>query len=134
MSQLFSPEWTKELAALWNKDRQIQEDLGSIEFNSTVGFGMLSEEAPRVVMDIQEGAVQRVAVYEEGEIDWDLRAEEDDWRDWLTHGFGLERIGVMTASGRLRFLRGDHRKMLRTQEMARSFLRVFELMGRVKTR
>ncbi len=133
MSQLFSPEWTQELATLWNKDLQMREDLGSIEFSACVGFGMISEQTPRVAMHIEDGIVHQVEVFQRQALDWDVRADEDDWRDWLEHGFGLERLGVMTSSGRLQFMQGEHRKMLRNQAMARSFLRVFELMARVKT-
>jgi hypothetical protein len=62
-----------------------------------------------------------------------LRASLDSWKEWIEKGFGLTRLGVAVATGKLKFLTGDYRRMLHTPSMAGPFLRSFELMQEVKT-
>jgi len=132
MPALFSAEWTKELAQLWNADKQMLEDLGKISFDSTIGFGFINETNPRAVLHVRKGKVEEVAGFQGEPLEWDLRAASSDWRTWLREGFGLPKLGVATATGKLKFLHGNYRQMVRTPSMARPFLRVFELMGQIK--
>lgn len=133
MSALFSPEWMKELAQLWNGDKHMLEDLGKINFDSTIGFGFIDEPTPRTVLLVRKGKIEQYAPFQGEELEWDLRATASDWKSWLKDGFGLPKLGVATATGKLKFLKGNYRQMVRTPSMARPFLRVFELMSKIKT-
>ena len=133
MSKLFSQQWSQDLASLWNKDKQMLGDLTAISFSGTIGFGILEETIPRITFGVEDGRVETVSLHEGDELDWDLRASEEDWKLWLREGFGLDKLAVASAGGRLKFLAGDYRRMIRTQEMSRPFLRVLQLMAKVKT-
>ncbi len=133
MSTLFSQEWIKELADLWNGDSQMLEDLSKISFDSTIGFGVIDEASPRCTLVVRSGRVEQCSPYNGEALEWDLRATEGDWKTWLKEGFGLPKLGVATATGKLKFVTGNYRQMVRTPSMARPFLRVFELMSRIKT-
>ena len=133
MSKLFSPQWTQELAELWNRDPKMVLDLSSIGFDAHIGFGFLGENGARISFLVSDGKVEQIAPTAGDKLDWDLRADEMDWKQWFREGLGLPKLAVATSSGRLQFVSGDYRRMLRTPNMARPFLRVFELMMQIQT-
>lgn len=49
-------------------------------------------------------------------------------------GSGLSPFTLATSSEKPEFRAGEYRRMMRTLEMSRPFLRVFQRMGRVKLR
>jgi hypothetical protein len=133
MAKLFSHEWMYELADRWNADTDMVDNLAQAGFCASIGFGLKGDEHPSGVIEVKDGRVQYAGAYEGQEPDWDLRAEPQDWREWLENGFGLDKLGVAVASGRLSFVTGDYRQMIRNPSLARPFLRNFELMSQLKT-
>jgi len=134
MSQLFTPNWIAALATIWNQDSAMLGDLHSAEFTAKVSFGFRNEDNPRIMFVVDKGHIIRYGLYTNEELDWDLRASEDDWLHWLKEGFGLSKLGVAISSEKLMFKQGDYRKMMRNQNLSRPFMRVFELMQQVKTK
>lgn len=133
MSKLFSGEWMQEFAKLWNKDQEMIEKLGKEGFSAVIGFGYQGQPRPAGVIEVRSGKVVYAGPDSGQDLNWDLRASLDDWRVWLTEGYGFAKLGISVASGKLKFATGDYRKMVRQPDLVKPFLRHFELMGQIKT-
>ncbi|MGD8513982.1 MAG: SCP-2 sterol transfer family protein [Granulosicoccaceae bacterium] len=133
MAKLFTDEWMYGLADRWNADSEMVDGLAQAGFSACIGFGHKGDEQPAGVVEVRDGRVQFAGAYEGQKLDWDLRADLQDWREWLEQGFGFDKLGVAVASGRLSFVVGDYRQMIRNPDLARPFLRNFELMSQIKT-
>jgi len=131
MSELFSDQWALKLAQAWNSDPEILVDLEVADFNGDVAFGLKGRRLPECVLSVRHGKVEHAGRYDGQRVDWELRASPDDWNLWLDEGFGLKRLGFAVATGRLVFEVGNYRRMVRNPSLARSFLRVFDLMSTV---
>lgn len=133
MAKLFSGDWMRELSAAWNADKEITSKLANAHFHATIGYGFLGEDTPRGVMIVDSGRVVAAGKYDRQDLNWDLRADPQDWQRWIVNGFGLTNLGTAVALGKLKFVEGDYRNMVRNPTLAGPFLRHFELMGRIKT-
>ena len=133
MSTLFSDEWMKSFADLWNADDEMINNLAEAGFNSTIGFGCTGDEQPAGIVEVINGRVIYAGSFQGQALHWDMRADTDAWKSWLTEGFGFDKLGVSVASGQLSFVKGDYRQMIRHPNMAKPFLRHFELMSQLKT-
>lgn len=133
MARLFSDEWMKAFAERWNADREMVDNLTDAGFSSTIGFGCSGDEKPAGIVEVKNGRVMYAGEFQGQALDWDMRADLEAWQEWLTEGFGFEKLGVSVATGKLNFVAGDYRQMIRYPNMAKPFLRHFELMGELKT-
>jgi hypothetical protein len=133
MAKLFSDEWMRSFAEQWNEDSEMVDNLSEAGFNSTIGFGCSEDETPVGIVEVRNGRVMYAGEFQNQALDWDLRADLDAWKEWLTEGFGFDKLGVAVATGKLNFVAGDYRQMIRHPNMAKPFLRHFELMGELKT-
>ncbi|MDM8560147.1 SCP-2 sterol transfer family protein [Candidatus Parabeggiatoa sp. HSG14] len=134
MSNLFSETWMKEFATFWNADKEIAQNLNGQRFNAKVGYGFLNANHPIGLLVILHGKVKDAELYRGQNLDWDLRADIEDWQSWLREGLGLARLGFVVAHEKLQFQTGDYRKILRTPRLATAFLRSFDLMSKVTTK
>jgi hypothetical protein len=133
MSNLFSETWMQEFATLWNADQEITQALNGQRFNAKMGYGFLGATHPIGVLIILHGKIKEAGLYKGQNLDWDLRADINDWQSWLGEGLSLARLGFVVAHEKLQFKTGDYRKMLRTPLLATAFLRSFCLMGSITT-
>ena len=133
MARLFSDEWMRSFAELWNADSEMVENLAEAGFNSTIGFGCSGDEKPVGIVEVRDGRIMYAGEFQGQTLDWDMRAEVDAWKEWLTEGFGFDKLGVSVSTGKLSFLAGDYRQMIRYPNMAKPFMRHFELMAKLKT-
>lgn len=133
MAKLFSDQWMQGFSDAWNADTEMVDNLSAEKFSSTIGFGCKGDEAPIGIVDVYNGEVIYAGDFQGQNLDWDLRADINDWKEWLTDGFGFDKLGVSVSSGRLQFMIGDYRKMIRKPSMAKPFLRHFELMQGLDT-
>lgn len=133
MAKIFTPEWIVDFAKLWNADEAMDNYFFTIGFDSVIGYGFIGEDKPRAVLVVEEGKVINAGKYQNQELNWDLRASEESWLEWVHDGFGVLKMGTVVASGKLQFITGDYHRMIRNPSLAKAFLHHFELMGRVKT-
>jgi len=133
MAKIFSTEWMQEFAQAWNADSAMTDNLAAADFTSTIGFGCSGDEQPVGIVKVENGRVTYAGDYQGQQLDWDMRADIEAWQEWISNGFGFEKLGVAVSSGKLTFLVGDYRKMIRTPNMAKPFLRHFELMQGLDT-
>ena len=118
MSQLFNDIWMKKYQSIWNKDPELSTALEKISFDSTIGYGFPDETTPRGFIVIKNGHVVDAGSYQGQPLNWDLRAKEDHWKEWLNREVGLTSVG-------------DYKNIFKSPSMSRPFVKSFSAMGRV---
>ena len=131
MSELFNDKWMKKYQSEWNKDTELTAALKEINFSSIIGYGFPDEHQPRGCITIEQGKVVAAGPYGGENLDWDLRARENHWYGWLKREVGNTGIGLAYNTGKLKFLAGDYKYMLKNPALYRPFIRSFSIMGRV---
>ena len=134
MSNLFDETWMQEFATLWNTDSEIEDTLSRKSFNASIGYGFTQTHHPTGILIIEQGKIKEAGLYTGQPLDWDLRADFDDWANWLKEGLNLAQLGFVVAHKKLQFKIGNHKKILRTPSLATVFLRSFELMSQVASK
>lgn len=133
MAYLFSEAWMKAFAKLWNADPTIIQLLSEQHFNAKLGYGFIKDGQPKGVLIVVNGHITKASRYKAQVLDWDLRADFNDWQRWLQQGFNIAQLGFAVSQKKLTFISGDYRQILRNPPIASAFLRSFELMSQVKT-
>lgn len=131
IEDLFTKDWMLKFMDEWNKDGDLAPQLSHIGFNSTIAYGFSHEEQPRGVIVVSEGRVTDAGGFKHESIDWDLRAEPEDWQSWINNPPGMMALGMAYTSGKLRFKRGDYASMIKDPRMAGPFVKSFSVMARV---
>ena len=128
MIDVFSETWMLEYARLWNAEKTMVDELNGQRFSAVVGYGFPDAPAPKSMLVVVRGVVERAVGYDGRELDWDLRAAPMDWLAWLNRGFDLSNLLVAVGSGRLQVRKGDHKRILRKPPLVAALLRAFALM------
>ena len=131
MSQLFNDIWMKKYQTIWNKDPELSKALEKISFSSTIGYGFPDETSPRGFITIKNGHVVDAGPYQGASLNWDLRAKESHWIEWLNREVGVAGFGLAYSTGKLKFIEGDYKNMIKNPSMSRPFIKSFSAMGRV---
>ncbi len=131
MADLFSPEWMQAFAQQWNAEPELAEALAKIHFNSVIGYGFLDQPTPTSVLTVAEGRVVAVGAYDGQKLNWDLRADHDQWQQWATKGLNMMGLSVAYMSRKLQFFVGDYTAMIKDPRMAGPFIKSFAVMSRV---
>ena len=130
--EVFSEEWMREYAQLWNAERAMVQELTRQRFNAAVGYGFLDQPAPRSLLVVVRGVAEQAGYYDGRQLDWDLRASAADWNEWLEQGFDLSRLLIAVGTQRLQIWRGDYKRILRKPPLVGALLRAFALMTDVR--
>lgn len=133
MSKLFSEQWISALGEAWNNDLHIVDPLHKASFSSKISYGFIGNKNPECLLDIVNGKIIAAGLYNGESVDWDLRADPQNWEKWVTKGFGLTKLGPAVATRTLQFAQGDYRQMIRNPLLSRPFLRHFVLMTKLNT-
>ncbi len=131
MAELFSDEWMKQLKDAWNAEPEVKDRLAEIGFNSVITCGFKDEEQPRGVFVVENGECVRAGTYNGEEPDWDMRADKKDWMKWVEKGIGMAGMGMAFTTGKLKFLKGDFKGMIKDPRMAGPFVKSFGLMKQI---
>ena len=131
MAELFSDEWMNQLKDAWNGEPAVSGALAAIGFNSVITCGFKDEDKPRGVFVVENGECVRAGDYNGEEMDWDMRADKKDWMKWVEKGLGMAGMGMAFTTGKLKFLTGDFKAMIKDPRMAGPFVKSFGLMNRI---
>jgi len=131
MSALFSDEWMKQFMDAWNAEPEVKDKLAEIGFNSVISLGFKNEENPRGVFAVEKGVCVRAGDWSGESVDWDMRADMDDWLKWVRKGIGMMGLGTAYATGKLKFKEGDYKSMIKDPRMAGPFVKSFGLMQQI---
>jgi hypothetical protein len=130
MPELFSDDFMVDFGNEWNDD-EIGEALAKIGFNSIIGYGFQGDAKPKGYLKVENGYVTEAGAYENGPLNWDLRAKPADWQKWCEKGVSMVSLGLAYTSGKLKFETGDYTAMIKNPAMAGPFIKSFAVMGRV---
>ena len=131
MADLFSDEWMKSFQAIWNADPELKDALAAIDFNSVIGYGMPGEDTPRGYINVVQGEIVDAGTYTDQALNWDIRASDANWEKWLAKGVGMAGLGMAVTTGKMKFLVGDFKSMVKDPRMAGPFIKSFAAMGQV---
>ena len=130
MADLFSEEWMQRFKEQWNNEPELSDALAKIDFNSVIGYGFPGEDTPRGVITIENGKATAAGAYNGEKMNWDLRAREDQWTKWMAKPPGMMGLGAAFTTGKIKFVVGDYKGMLKDPRMAGPFIKSFSVMGR----
>ncbi|MGB1108851.1 MAG: SCP-2 sterol transfer family protein [Gammaproteobacteria bacterium] len=131
MADKFSAEWMAKFKEEWNNEPDLAGALEKIGFNSVIAYGFLGDDAPLGYISVENGQVTDAGAYEGQEVNWDLRASDDNWSKWMAKGIGMMGLGAAYTTGKIKFLTGDYSAMIKDPRMAGPFIKSFSVMGRV---
>ena len=131
MADLFSEDWMLKFGEEWNNEPELSDALAKINFNSVIGYGFDGEDEPRGVIVVEDGVVTSAGAYDNDEMNWDLRASEDNWNKWIAKGIGMMGLGTAYTTRKLKFVVGDYSAMVKDPRMAGPFIKSFSVMGKV---
>lgn len=131
MADLFSNQWMKRFQNEWNSESGLAKDLAQAKFSSNIAYGFKNEEQPRGVLVVTQGKVTLAGEFDGEELNWDLRADPDDWIYWLKNPPGLMGLGMAYTSKKLKFKAGDYASMIKDPSIASPFIKSFMVMARV---
>ena len=131
MAELFSDAWMKELMGAWNGEPEVKDKLAEIGFSSVITCGFKDEEQPRGVFVVENGECVSAGSYNGESPNWDMRADRKDWMKWVEKGLGMTGMGMAFTTGKLKFLSGDFKAMIKDPRMAGPFVKSFGLMQKI---
>ena len=131
MAQLFSDEWINALKDAWNEDPEVSDKLAEINFSSVITCGFKDDDKPLCVFVVENGKAVSAGLYNGEKADWDMRATEDNWAKWIKKPLTMTSMGMAFATGKLKFVRGDFKAMIKNPSMAGPFVKSFALMGKI---
>ncbi len=130
MSELFSEGWMQSFSEAWNADPELAGELEKIGFNSVIAYGIDGEDAPRGYLSVENGKAVAAGSYTDQEINWDLRASENQWTKWMSKPPGMMGLGTAYTTRKLKFNVGDYSAMIKDPRMAGPFIKSFSAMGK----
>jgi putative sterol carrier protein len=131
MAELFSDAWMKELMGAWNGEPEVKDKLAEIGFSSVITCGFKGEDQPRGVFVVENGECVSAGSYNGETPNWDMRADRKDWMKWVEKGLGMTGMGMAFTTGKLKFLSGDFKAMIKDPRMAGPFVKSFGLMQKI---
>lgn len=131
MVELFSREWVEAFAERWNRDNEMVIPLFTHGFSAVIALGYPTQADPLVLLEVENGRVTRAGLFQAATcpaIDWDLRASPAQWAAWQKKPLEIMGVSVAVNKEQLQFKAGDYRKLMRTPDLAKAFLRFFRLL------
>lgn len=130
--ELFSDAWMQKFMEEWNKEPELSGALEKIGFNSTIAYGFPEDDQPRGVINIENGKATAAGNYQGESVNWDLRANEKNWQNWMEQDISMMGLGVAYTTRKLKFMEGDYAAMIKDPRMAAPFIKSFNVMSRIK--
>lgn len=130
MADLFSDDWMKSFMEQWNAEPELSDALAQIGFNSVIGYGFDGEGQPRGVLVVENGKATSAGAYNGEDMNWDIRASDDQWQKWMAKPPGMMGLGMAFTSRKMKFVVGDYGSMIKDPRMAGPFVKSFSVMAR----
>ncbi len=131
MANLFSPQWMEAYQQKWNGEPELSDALEQINFNAVIGYGFKGDDTPKGVLKVENGKAVNAGEYQGEQLNWDLRADEQDWNNWLNKGLNMMSLGMAYTRGKLKFEVGDYGAIVKDPRMVGPFIKSFNVMGQV---
>ncbi len=129
--KLFDSAWMDKFKDEWNRDPYLSQHLQELNFSSVIGYGFPDEDKPRSCIVVKNGYVVEAGQYDNQELNWDLRAKSNHWKEWMQREVGSSSLGLAYTTGKLKFLEGDYQSIIKNPLMLSPFIKSFSAMGRI---
>ncbi|MBA5248775.1 MAG: SCP-2 sterol transfer family protein [Gammaproteobacteria bacterium] len=129
MSKICSGEWMNELKDAWNNSDEVSGKLAEINFNSVIACGFKGDDKPTGIFIVENGICTSAGDYAGEPIDWDMRADKKNWLKWIAKPLTMTTMGIAVTTGKLKFVTGDFKAMIKDPRMAVPFVKSFSLMS-----
>jgi len=129
MSKICSGEWMNELKDAWNNSEEVSGKLAEINFNSVIACGFKGDDKPTGIFIVEKGVCISAGDYAGESIDWDMRADKKNWLKWIAKPLTMTTMGIAVTTGKLKFVTGDFKAMIKDPRMAVPFVKSFSLMS-----
>jgi putative sterol carrier protein len=129
MSKILTGDWMNELRDAWNNSEDVSGKLAEINFSSTIACGLKGEDNPTGIFVVENGKCVRAGDYDGESVDWDMRADRDNWMKWIVKPLTMTTMGLAVTTGKLKFATGDFGAMIKDPRMAGPFIKSFALMS-----
>ncbi|MCU7851633.1 MAG: SCP-2 sterol transfer family protein [Candidatus Thiodiazotropha sp. (ex Monitilora ramsayi)] len=130
MAELFTEEWMQSFATHWNAEPELSDALAQIGFNSVIGYGFDGDDKPVGVLTVENGKAVKGEAYDSQQMNWDIRASDEQWRKWIAKPPGMMGLGMAFTSRKMKFVVGDYSSMIKDPRMAGPFIKSFAVMAR----
>lgn len=128
---MFNEDWMSNFKDAWNSEPGLADALQQINFNSVIAYGFTGDDKPTGVLTVENGHAVAAGAYNGEEINWDLRASNEQWAKWAKKPPGMMGLGVAYTTGKLKFLVGDYGAMVKDPRMAGPFIKSFAVMAKI---
>lgn len=128
MPELFSKDWMESFQQRWNSDPEIKDVLSELGFNAVIGYGYSNDPSPSAMVRIEQGKIVYAGDYQGQQLTWDLRAEPDQWQQWMDKPPNMIALGIAFSTGKIVFETGDYSSMMKEPRFAGPFVKSFEAM------
>lgn len=132
MGDLFSSQWMKLFQDEWNNEPELVKDLAAIKFSSNIAYGFKNEELPRGLIVVTKGRATSAGDFDGEKLNWDLRADSEDWEHWFNNPPGMMALGIAYSSKKLRFNKGEYASIIKNPAIAAPFVKSFTVMSRIR--
>jgi len=130
-NQIFSEDWMLAFKHEWNSTPHVHLPLQQAAFTARIGYGFKGEPLARGMLTIVNGTVLQAGEIIDEDLDWDLRASPERWREWIKNGFTVAKLGPAVATNALEFAKGNYRQMIRNISLSQPFMQHFRLMQKI---
>ncbi len=107
MSDLFNDAWMKGFMEEWNDESTLSDALAEINFSSTIGYGFPGDDHPTGVLVVENGKGTTAGAYNGEDLNWDIRASEDQWNKRMSKPPGMMGLGTAFTTRKMVFAIGD---------------------------
>lgn len=128
---MFTEDWMKQYAEAWNNEPGLADALEQINFDSVIGYGFENDDTPLGFIDVQNGKVVESGSYDGQDLNWDLRASEDNWSKFVKKPPSMIGLGIAYTTKKLKFTKGDYSAMIKNPRMAKPFIKSFGVMSKI---
>lgn len=131
MTELFTESWMQAYMAAWNEEPKIRDGFAEADFSAVIGYGFADDDEPAGMLVVESGRVVHAGAYDGRTLTWDLRAERETWKQWVSDGVDPVTMGVAYAAKKFLFRKGDYHALLKDIRKVVPFVQSFNVMGRI---
>jgi hypothetical protein len=129
--ELFTETWMQAYMTAWNAEPKIREGFAQVDFSAVIGYGYAEDDQAAGMLVVENGQAVQAGVYDGRVLTWDLRAERETWKQWVTSGVDPVAMGVAYAAKKFVFRKGNYHALLKDIRKVIPFVQSFAVMGRI---
>ena len=131
MVELFTEAWMHAYMKAWNSEPRIRDGFARAGFSAVIGYGFAEDEQPTGMLVVENGQAVQAGCYDGRNLNWDMRAELETWKQWITDGVDPVAMGIAYAAKKFVFRKGNYQALLKDVRKVIPFVQSFQVMGSI---